>query len=165
MRIIHGVMALLIVSMLGFGLWIANLPQDYPDAYKYFNLHKSFGIVALLFALLRISVRMRSRIPDLPYQIKQLDENLAQLIHYLLYILMLTQPLSGYAMSVFSGHPVLFFSYEMPNLVGKDAKLGHLFLQIHSYGGYIMVIAVCLHVLGSIKHYLVDHINLFKRIY
>jgi cytochrome b561 len=165
MRIIHWLMAVLILTLLGVGLWMADLPADYPDRAYYYSMHKSFGIVALIFVLMRVINRAGSEIPELPYKINRFDENLSQLVHYTLYFLMIAQPICGFAMTDLGGRDVIFFGYKLPDLFHTNKELAGKFWLAHKYFGYALIVAISLHILGSLKHYLVDRINLFNRMW
>lgn len=165
MRIIHWLMAVLIIILIGVGLWMSDLPSDYPNRVYVYNMHKSFGIIALILVLMRIINRAGSEIPELPYKVSRLDENLSQLVHYTLYFIMLAQPLSGYAMTDFGGRDVLFFGYKLPDLFKTNKELAGVFWQTHKFLGYALIVAITLHVAGALKHYLVERINLFNRMW
>lgn len=165
MRVVHWIMSLLIIILLGVGLWMTGLPNDYPGKYDYYALHKSFGVVALVLVLLRLSIRMRSQIPALPKKIIKFDANLSKITILVLYICMFAMPLSGYLMSNFAGYPVPFFGMELPSFVEKNPDVAKFFREVHGYAGYTLIVMILLHVAGSVKHLAVEKVNLFRRMW
>lgn len=165
MRAIHWLMAVMILSLIPFGLWMAELPDSYPGKYDYYAIHKSFGLVALLFIILRVSNRLRSTVPSLPKEINKTDSLLSSLTIGSLYLCMFAMPISGYLMSTFGGHPVMFFNILVPALFDKNLPLAKFFHDMHGLGGWVLIALISLHLLGTLKHYFVEKVNLLQRIW
>ncbi len=165
MRSIHGVMALLIITLLIVGIWMADLPREDARLGFVYGMHKSFGVLALILILLRIINRLRSEIPALPREVTYLHAKMSAAVIFLLYLSMIAQPISGFLMSDFSGYPVYFFGIHLPSIVQKNLDIGKCFATVHKYLGYSMVILLALHIGGFLKHYLFDKVNLLKRIW
>lgn len=165
MRITHWIMAVLILTLLGVGMWMENLPDTYPGKYDFYALHKSFGIIALLFVVFRLSIRLRSVVPALPKEITKFDSMLSAVTIGILYICMFAMPLSGYFMSAFGGHPVMLFNIPVPSLVSQNPELGKFFREMHGIGGWALIVLISLHLLGTLKHYFVEKVNLLQRIW
>lgn len=171
LRLIHWVMALILLSLLGIGFWMTDLPGDYPDKYSViYPMHKSFGLLAFAFVLLRISARLTSTIPNYEeYKIKKLEILSAKVVHGCFYLCMLVIPLSGYFMSTFGGHPVAFFGLRLPAMKLADPALqSHLAAiarDVHGLGGVILVTLVALHLLGTLKHVILDKQAIFSRMW
>ncbi len=165
MRIVHWLMAALILTLIGVGLWMSDLPNEDPRKFQVYGLHKSFGVVALFFIIFRLSIRLRSSIPALPKQINAFDSKLSSITVLLLYICMFVMPLSGYMMSTFAGYPVHLFSLELPSLFNKNEVAAGFNHSLHVYTGYFLAFIIGLHVIGSLKHLVVEKVNLFKRMW
>lgn len=165
MRINHWVMALLIIILISVGMWMSELPNDYPGKYDIYDLHKSFGIVAILFVIFRLSVRLRSAIPSLPKEISPFEQKAGHAVHLILYALIFAMPISGYLMSNYGGYPIHFFGKLMPVFVEKNHELGTFFRGVHGYAAWSLIVIISLHVIGSIKHLLIDKVNLAKRMW
>lgn len=165
MRANHWLLGIMIIILLGVGLWMESLPGDYPGKFDYYALHKSFGLVALFYVIFRLSVRLRSRVPTLPREINTRDAVLSALTIFALYLLMFAMPISGYLMSSYGGHPVKLFGLDIPAIVDKDPRLGSVFHNIHGIGGKVFIGLIVLHILGTLKHLLVEKVNLINRIW
>jgi cytochrome b561 len=165
MRVFHWLMALLIVTLLCVGLWMSGLEKDNPDRAFFYSLHKSFGVMALIFIFLRTINRLKSSVPKLPDQISRFESALSGFIHFTLYLVMFLMPISGYLMSDFGGQDVYFFSYLMPDLFHTNRLIATGFWIAHKYLAYTLIGAVILHLLGTIIHYFKDNVNLFNRMW
>ena len=167
-RILHWLMSAIIISLIIVGFWMTSLPADYPGKFDFYKLHKSFGITALLLVCIRSVIKYNDRrklkVPDFPLQIDNLSRVLYKVVLTLLYIAMFGMPISGYLMSSYGGHQVMWFSIPLPNLVEKNQQLGNLFWQVHSICAFLFVALISLHIIGYLKHLLWDKINLLPRI-
>ena len=165
MRFLHWVVALLIITLLAVGIWMTGLPKEDASRGFVYGMHKSFGMLALIFIVLRVVNRFKTEVPAMPREITYFYAKLSGGIIFLLYICMVAQPISGFLMSDFFGYPVSFFGLHLPSLVEKNEETGKLFVGIHKYLGFALIGLITLHVLGSLKHYMFDKVNLLKRIW
>ena len=150
-------MAIIVLGLLALGIYMTEfLSKEAPNRIEIYNLHKSFGILALALILIRIINRFYNKPPALPITMPKLEILGAHFVHILLYILMIIVPLSGYLMSNSFGFPASFFGYEMPFLVEKNFDQGVIFSQTHKIGAYSLLAVVALHFLGALKHRFFD---------
>lgn len=165
LRIIHWLMAVLVIALIIIGLTLDEFPRGTPLRSQMMGLHKSLGVTVLALALLRVALRLRSSIPPLPEVIPALERRFAHLGHMALYGFMLAIPLSGLILSNSFGFAVSWFGlFDVPLLVGVDKDRGHMAGEVHEFLAYTMIGLIALHVAGAAKHLLKEHINLFKRI-
>jgi cytochrome b561 len=156
-RAIHWFMALIIFSALGVGIYMTKiLPKDAPNHLEVYSLHKSIGVIALLFVILRIINRFIFKVPALPKTIKKHEQILSHLGHFGLYVLMVTVPLSGYLMSNSFGFPVHLFSIELPFLIERNFELGKILSEFHEISAYCLLALVSVHILAVVKHRFFD---------
>ena len=156
-RIFHWVMALLIIFMIGFGVYIADfIGEDSTNRYTLFDLHKSFGVLVLILLSLRIVNRFLNHPPALPQTIKKNERILAHLGHFGLYALMLIVPLSGYLMSNSYGFEVKFFGVLLPFITSLDIDNAKIFSEVHEISAYILAGLIAIHIIAVIKHRFFD---------
>ncbi len=156
-RILHWVMALIILFLLGLGIYMTEfLNEASEDRMKIYNLHKSLGVSVLILVFIRIINRFKNKPPTLPESMPTWEKILSHLAHIALYILMIFVPLSGYLMSNSFGFPVHFFSLEMPFLIERSLALGQFFSKMHWLLAYFLLALVALHILAVIKHRFFD---------
>lgn len=150
-------MAALILFMLALGIYMTEfLPKDAPNRLEIYGLHKSFGVLALIFIFARIAVRLIFKAPALPESFSKNEKVLTHFVHFGLYVLMIVVPFSGYLMSNFFGYPVHFFGFEMPFLAEKNLELGQIFSEAHEISAYALLGLIALHVAGVVKHRFFD---------
>lgn len=182
--ILHWLIALLLIAMLAFGLWMSELPKDAPktaafDLFDlglytvtlsepvtvrtfYFNLHKSIGVTLLALILFRVFWRVTHAAPALPATMKAWEKKLSHAVHHSLYVLMLVIPLSGFVMSVYSKFGILWFG--LPLVKGVDnPQLRDLFKDVHEITAWLLIVIAALHIAAAIKHKLVDKDEVMKR--
>ena len=150
-------MAILIIFLLALGIYMTEfLPSDSPNRLEIYNLHKSLGIIALIFIVIRIANRLFHKAPALPATMPKIEIILSNLGHFGLYVLMILTPLSGYLMSNAFGFPVNLFSIELPFLIARNFELGKIFSLAHELCAYGLLGLVALHILAVIKHRFFD---------
>ncbi|MBA8667314.1 cytochrome b [Holosporaceae bacterium 'Namur'] len=166
MRLMHWGLGMIILVMLFVGLYMVSLPVDNPFKWKLYNLHKSFGVIVFVLAIIRLGIRAASQIPPLPKEVSTLESKLSVLFTVLLYLSMFIMPLSGYISSTAGGFGVKFFSLDMPNFFSeKNFDLSRIAITVHIYVAYFMIAVLCLHLSAPIKHLFIDKINVFKRMF
>ena len=165
MRVIHWLMSVTIIGLLAIGIYMTGLEDANPQKWDFYALHKSFGMVVMILIFTRIFIRLFSKTPALPQKISNFEQKLASLGVLLLYIGMLALPLSGYIMSVTAGYGVVAFGIAVPDLLSfKCAKLSNIMHEAHVTGAYIFIAIIVFHILGMLKHIIIDKVNLLKRI-
>lgn len=161
----HWIMAIIIIGMLGLGLYMVQLPIS-PQKLKLYGLHKEFGVLVLGLTVLRLLWRIVSVHPSLPTYMPNWQKIAAYSAHFAFYIFMLAMPITGWIMSSAAGFPVSFFGlFTLPDLVSADEKLRLLFASIHEFLAYIFIITILIHVAATLQHYVVYKHNLLRRMW
>lgn len=165
-RILHWTLAVALLGMIGFGWWLESLPKDDPSKLSYILLHKSFGITVLILAIGRVIMRCFTKAPPLPSTLSKTDKGIAHFGHFLLYILIIVTPLSGYVMSMASIYGVEWHGIKLYNYIGMNLTLAQTANQIHTTAPYILLGLIVLHICAVLKHRFLDKppINLLPRI-
>lgn len=139
-------------------------PKDAPEKLQYILLHKSLGVVVLLLAILMIFWRHLGKRPTFVANMTRFEKKLAGSVHVLLYILMLAMPLTGIAMSMYSGYGVsLFGQFDLPILVDKNVDIAGIFHEMHEWISYAVIGIVGLHILGALIHHFIRKDETLKR--
>lgn len=121
---LHWLLALLIFSGWGLGIYMADLP-DGPLTRQYYSWHKSIGVTVFLLAILRVGWLATHPPPPLPAQTPAWQTRIARFTHVALYVSMFALPLTGWLMSSAKGAPTRYLGlWPLPDLVGKDKALG-----------------------------------------
>lgn len=155
---LHWIIAILIVmNFVG-----AQIAEDMPKATEAVMMarHKAIGITVLILTLVRISWRLGHRPPPLDPHLKAWEKGLAHFTHGLFYFLMLAIPMTGWMMS--SAHPMAppidyFTLFDFPKLpIVGNKMLGGIGHEGHEILTKVMFFGVILHVVGALKHGLID---------
>lgn len=154
-RGLHWLIALLIFGLVLVGLYMTQM-ENSPEKVETYALHKSFGLLVLWLAGLRLIWRFWSMPPDAMESHAPWERMLAGAAHIFLYIAMIGMPLSGWIMSSASQYPVPFFGLEMPDLGGTDQNLAGLMRNVHEWLAYTLIFVIGLHVTGALKHHFLD---------
>jgi cytochrome b561 len=160
-RGLHWLMALIIITLLAVGIYMADLPRDTQEqkeyAFQFFAMHKSFGVLALLLVVVRLLWLRLSPAPALPAAFDARERKIVKALQGLLYVLMILVPLSGYLMSNAGGYPINFFGLgELPALIGKSKELGGIAHEAHELMGFAILLLMVVHAAGAVKHRLKD---------
>ena len=108
--VLHWLIALLLAGQFAFGWYLGEIPRGVPARGYFVNLHKSTGLLIGLLILVRIGWRLTHKPPPLYNTVPRWQQQAATATHYLLYVLMMVMPLSGYLASNVSKHGVNFFN-------------------------------------------------------
>ena len=95
-RLLHWLVAALILFQLGLGVWMVNVVSDVARQFALYQTHKSWGFVIFSLALLRVLWRTTHRAPDFPAHMSATEIVLARGAHLALYILMIAMPITGW---------------------------------------------------------------------
>ena len=150
---LHWLMAFLLAGMLALGFLLDMIPGNWKPAAL--DLHKSIGITLLGLAALRLWWRLSENQPAPLASIPAAQAHIAQLMHKLLYALMLAMPLSGWAMTSAFGRPVRFFGIIMPDLVRRDREIGLFFKHLHGYIAYGLLTMIVMHAAAALYHHFI----------
>ena len=165
--LLHWLIAFAIISLLIVGKYMHGLPDNDPNKFALYQMHKSFGITVLALTVVRILWRFTNKVPPLPDGMPAWQRWGAHASHVLLYVLMLAIPLSGWAMVSASplGIPTLWFGLaEVPNLPITPGEEAHEGLEeTHELLGNLMILLLLAHVAAALKHHFWDRDTVFRR--
>lgn len=155
-RFFHWTVALLILGMLGVGLYMTNVELPMAQKFQIYGLHKSFGILVLALASCRFLWKLITAHPiPLPTH-RKWEVALAKLVHALLYVAMFVMPLTGWIGSSAKGFSVSVFGNPIPDLVARNDALAKIMWTVHEYAAYTLIVLIALHFAGAMKHHLID---------
>ncbi len=162
--VMHWVMALFILLNLSVGFFMETFANPSPQRSNVLFYHASIGIVILTLAVFRFGWRLTHQPPPLPPSIPKSQRSAAHGLHWVLYVLIFVQPISGYVHRMAGGHPVSFFGlFNLPVWIGKNESLRLLTDVIHDSGGIIIAILVAGHIGMALKHRFIDRDAVMRR--
>ena len=184
--VLHWLIGIAILFMFVLGWFMTELPKETPkttsfDIFNlglitwgveeeqsqrsfYFNLHKSVGLSLLMLIVLRMYWRFTHRPPAFLNSMKLWEKRLAKATHHSLYLLMILIPLAGIIMSAASKYGVKWFGIKV--IPGFDDKaIRELFYEFHEIFGLLLLFILILHILGAVKHSIVDKDGTLRRMW
>lgn len=160
---LHWLVGLGIIGTFSVGFYMVDMPFS-PNKLQLYSWHKWAGITLLALAIVRLAWRISHPAPALPSSMDRLSRLAAHVGHWVLYVLMLTIPISGWLMSSAQGFTVVWFGVlPLPNLVPKSVELGTLFTTIHVTLNYLLAATVCGHIGAALYHHLVKKDSVLTR--
>lgn len=156
-KFLHWGMALMVIVLIAVGTYMTGLDKADPSKMEIMGMHKSFGVIFMQFAILRVIWSRINNSPKLPDVLATWEKLLSKIITSSLYLLMLAIPLSGYSMTNLFGYPVsLFGLVDLPVLFDKNPEMGQLAKQAHVLLVYTLIAALFAHIAGALKHRFLD---------
>lgn len=168
-RLFHWLMALMILTAIPLGFYARSLPHDSGAALAQkaavFSLHKTLGVAILSVAALRILWALAQPRPAPVHPGRRLETWAAEAVHWTLYLALVAVPLAGWvehaATEGFA--PILWPLGQNLPLVPESEAVAQAAAAAHRLFVWILIAAVALHVLGALKHALVDRDGVLAR--
>ena len=151
-RALHWLMAALVIGVMILGLVVEEMPKGQART-GLMNWHQSFGTMVLVLVVLRLAWRLVNPVPR-PIG-SPLTQRLASLMHWLLYALVIIQPLSGLVQVQAAGHSLaLFGTLELPRLIAENKPLKEFLEEVHETVWILIALAAC--PAAALKHHFID---------
>lgn len=162
--ILHWLIALAVIGMFGFGLWMTGLDYYHPWYHEAPELHKAIGILLFGVVGLRLVWRLLNPTPRPEPGLRRWEVVASGLVHWLLYLLLFATMIFGYLMSTAAGDPVSVFGlFEVPpsytGLPDQEETAG----LIHEWLAWTIIILAGLHALAALKHHFLDRNRTLRR--
>ena len=151
-------------DLFNLGLMTWEVAKEESSRAFYFNLHKSIGLTILMLIVLRMYWRFTHRPPTFLNSMKLWEKRLAKATHHALYLLKFLIPLSGIIMSAGSKYGIKWFGIKV--IPGFDDKaIRELFYEFHEIFGLLLLLLLIFHILGAVKHSIVDKDGTLRRMW
>ena len=155
-RLIHWLMAAVIIAALGLGLYCSYLQPGTPLRQFLMDIHKSLGMTALVLLVIRLPLRLSLGEPAFRKPLGRLLSLASHAGHFALYGLMILMPFSGYTTSAAGGHDLPWFGlFHWPNVVPASKALDHLAGAVHKLGAYAFFAVLGIHIAAALWHHFV----------
>jgi cytochrome b561 len=150
-RVLHWLMAVLILAMLFIGVGMA---ASVSGRYSLLvSIHKPIGIAILVLVVIRFLNRLINPPPPLPASLPPIQRFAAHASHIALYLLMFVLPLVGWGMLSAAGYPiVLYGSLQLPPILPTGAALYAELRQLHTVLAYLLFLTVVVHLAAALFH-------------
>lgn len=160
-RLLHWLAAALVFTTLIVGFVLANSLANYAVL---LGVHKVLGVLVLVVFVVRVVNRLRHRAPTLPATVGWAERLAVTGSEMGMYVLLLAQPLIGWAMLSASGVPVVVGGMlRLPPIAPVDAGLFGLLRNGHSVLAYTLVVMIAAHVSAVLFHTLTLRDGMLQR--
>ena len=173
----HWLTALLILAVIPLGLIASDMAHDLRDpaiaatealaarTALLFSIHKTIGVTIFFVALARILWALSQPRPGLINGDRPAEAFLAVCVHWLLYGSLVAVPLSGWVHhAATTGFAPIWwpFGQSLP-FVPKDETIAGIAGTTHYLLQWVLIGALTLHILGAIKHHVIDRDATLRR--
>ncbi len=162
-KLLHWVMALMILGLIGLGLYMTSEPDGDPK-WALYDLHKTIGSGVFVLLVVRVVWRKISPPPGMPVTMGRLEQLAAHAGHAMLYFIMLALPVTGYLDSSYGGYHLSFFGlFDVPMIFDKDEALLEFYAAAHSYIAYGLIAILATHIGAALKHHFITKDDVLRR--
>ena len=152
-RLLHWVMAAMVLTMLGIGVAMVASLADY---HVLVSIHRPLGAAILVLVVVRFVVRRLSPLPPFPPTMSRLESLAATASEYTLYGLMFALPLVGWGMLSAARYPVVLFGpVHLPFILPHDALLYATLRKAHTVLAYLLLLTILAHFGAILFHTLI----------
>ena len=160
---LHWLMVFALLASFALGLYMQALPLS-PDKLKFYSWHKWAGVTIFLLVLFRLLWRLTHHPPAPPADMPAWQRVAAEAAHWLLYVLMIAIPLSGWLMSSAKGFQTVYFGVlPLPDLLAKNKELGETLTSVHQALNFTLAGLVPIHAGAALKHHFMDRDGVLAR--
>src|SRR5271168_2363870 len=129
-RILHWLMAALLVAMLFIGV---SMVMSLGDYHRLLAIHRPLGIMILILAVIRLVNRLCTTLPPFPPTMSHGEKLIASASERLLYALMFALPLVGWGMLSAGHYPIVMFGpVHLPAILPPNPTLYAVLRKAHT---------------------------------
>ena len=161
-RILHWLMAPMVIAQLLIGVTMVASLSYYP---LLLAIHRPLGVLILIFAVMRLANRLTHKLPRFPATMGPAERKIASWSEYLLYALLLIQPLTGWAMLSAARSPIVSAGAVSAarHRTARHRCLCGCCRQAHSVFAFLLFAVFTAHVCAVLFHTLVLRDRLLDR--
>jgi len=161
MRILHWLMAAMVLTMLGIGVAMVASLGDY---HRLVSIHRPLGIAILILVVIRFVNRQFSTLPPFPATMSSQERFVAHASEILLYTLLFVLPLVGWGMLSAARYPIVLCGLlHLPPILPHSVMLYAFLRKAHTALAYLLFLAFLAHFGAVLFHTFVVRDALFSR--
>jgi cytochrome b561 len=151
-RALHWTMAALILTLIPMGITMTNMGDGGLKNATY-ELHKSFGIIVFVLAVIRVAARVGLGVPPPEASLTPFQRKASGAVHHVLYVLIVIVPLAGYVGTSMCCAPVnLFWTVPVPVNLPGGFETAKIVFVVHKAGAMLMAALVIGHIGAALLH-------------
>ncbi len=173
----HWLTALLIISTFTLG-YLANEFSEQISSSNFdgsqvtidravvlFSVHKTLGLTTFFVAAFRIVWAITQMKPSLLHPERKVEVLAAETVHLILYSSLILVPMTGWIHHAATvGYAPIYwpFAQNLP-LIPKSESVAEVFAILHRLFVWVMCIALGFHIVGALKHHIIDQDSTLRR--
>ena len=160
-RILHWLMAAMVLAMLFIGVAMVTSLVDY---HLLLAIHRPLGFMILVLVVVRFINRQLNPLPPFPPTMSPAERVVATWSERLMYGLMLSVPLIGWAMLSAARFPIVLYGpIRLPPILPVNTALFTVLRNAHTVLAYLFFFTVIAHFTAVLFHTLVIRDRLLER--
>jgi cytochrome b561 len=149
-RLLHWSMAAMVIAQLFIGVTMVASLSYYP---LLLAIHRPLGIAILAFAVVRLLNRVTHRPPPFLATMSPIERRIAAWSEYLLYALLLAQPLIGWAMLSAARRPIVLYGpIHLPGIAPHNISVFAALRLSHTILAYLLFLTFTAHMCAVLFH-------------
>ena len=162
-RSLHWIIAVLVLTQVPLGIIIVNKWGGEIQETLY-DLHKSLGAVLVPLIFIRVLYRIFNTPAPLPKEVPPMQQTIAHATHWVLYTLLVLQPMIGWiATSAYPAPVPVFGLFNMPLIWPDNRELSGQLFVIHRWLGITIAIVAAMHIGAALFHHFVQKDRILMR--
>ena len=162
-RVLHWITALLVIGLITVGILMGNMASG-PLQDRLYNLHRSTGALVMVLSIIRLWYRWTHPPLSLPAHMPASQRLAAESVHWMLYTLLIVQPLIGWAATSAYRAPIIVYGlFELPPILPVNQPLSEQLFFIHRGLGFVMAALVLGHAGAALYHHFVQRDRVLMR--
>jgi len=152
---LHWTTFLIVLTLFGSAVLYGKV-EERSWAPPLLQVHRSLGVIIWTLTLFRLMWRVTgARFPAFPASMTPLHQLAARLSEYALYALLLIQPATGVAQTIWRGRSFEVFAWSVPQLVARNVALVRIFHVAHEIGAWCLFALAGLHAAAALVHHFI----------
>jgi len=161
LRVLHWLIALLILGMIGFGWYLSEMDYENPMLPMLRQWHRTVGLCLFPLGLLNLWAYTVLPRPPFPATMPARQQLLARLVHSVLLYVVIAIPVAGYFMS--GDKLVIVGDITVPAWVVFPKAVRSALFEVHETLAWTTLVLALLHAAAAIKHHVVDKDDTLKK--
>lgn len=164
-RLLHWLVALMVLGIIVVGFVMGEVDSGPLQDWLFF-LHEAFGFTVLVLMIIRLAWRFASPPPPLPATIPAWQRGAAHLVHSLLYVALIAQPIVGWLGATAYGAPVSIFGlFTLPMPIPKSEPLSEAIFEVHEIIAFSIIGLLVVHIGAALMHGLAKRDGVVSRMW
>lgn len=152
----HWIVAILFLLILSLGFFLDYFGSGRALRGPWMEVHKAAGVVFFLFAIWRVSWRMRQGFPKDICHMPLWQELSAKAVHWMLIFSIIAMPLSGILMSLYGERAINVFGLFTIPAQPENELINRIADGVHGTLSYLVALTIFMHVGAVVKHHVLD---------